>query len=68
MWPSPSEQKSFHFSIREGEHIDAGTDNIEIAEFLLTQEVFTPGAEITCHFDLDRYYMHIMQAWAKVMK
>ena len=36
MWPWLPEQKSCHFSIREGDHIDVGTDNIEIAEFLRT--------------------------------
>ena len=41
----------------EGENIDVGTDNIEIAEFLLTQEVFTSEAEMTCHVDQDRDYM-----------
>ena len=45
-----------------------GTDNIELAKFLLTQKFFTPGAEITSHFDLDRIYPPTVQAWANVVK
>ena len=40
MWPSLPQQKTCHFSIHEGENIDMGTANIEIAEFLLNEEVF----------------------------
>ena len=45
-----------------------GPANIEIAEFLLTQEVFTLGAEMTCYFDIDRDYMLTVRPWANVMK
>ena len=31
MWPSLPEQKSCHFSVREGENIDVGTAYIDIA-------------------------------------
>ena len=41
-WNSLPEQNGCHFSIRESGNIDVGISNIEIAEFLLTQEVFHP--------------------------
>ena len=68
MWYSRPEQKICHLSIRENENVDVGNVNIEVAEFLPTLEVLTPGAEMTYHFDLDRDNMLILRAWAKVMK
>ena len=68
MWPSLPQQKTGQFSILESENIDMGTANIEIAEFLLTEELFTPGAEMTCHLDLDQDYMLTIRAWANMMK
>ena len=61
------EQRSCHFSSREGENIDVGTANIGIEKFLLTQEALTTGAEMTFHFDLDQNYMFTVRACANVI-
>ena len=46
MLPWIPEQRSYYFSIHEGKNIGIGTTNIEIAEFLLTEEVFTSEQEL----------------------
>ena len=68
MFPVSADQDAAEFSIREGEDLENGFDNPEIARLVLENDKFVRDSELTCKFVLDRDYMLEVTVYTNVVK